>query len=150
MIVQCLGVFTTYVVISQLALAEAMPFPYYILTSTVVGTGVISNFLNYFGMLPPVIWGIWEDFITVGGLSVLPQVLPLVLYVNSQLLILDPFRQILTFFCMMNAGYVVHLCSIYSKQHPSWSYIICFSHGSSCHGKIQILPVILYGTNTRR
>lgn len=75
MIVQCLGVVTTYVMISQLAMAEAMPSLYFILTSVVVGTGVISNFLNYFGMLPPIIWGFWEDFITVGGLSVLPQVL---------------------------------------------------------------------------
>ncbi|KAJ8438890.1 hypothetical protein Cgig2_007735 [Carnegiea gigantea] len=75
MIVQCLGVITTYVVITQLAMAEAMPFPYFALTSAVVGVGVISNFLNYFGMLPPAIWRFWEDFITVGGLSVLPQVM---------------------------------------------------------------------------
>lgn len=75
MIVQCLGVITTYVVITQLAMAEAMPFPYFVLTSAVVGVGVISNFLNYFGMLPPAIWRLWEDFITVGGLSVLPQVM---------------------------------------------------------------------------
>ncbi|KAL9237162.1 hypothetical protein vseg_011746 [Gypsophila vaccaria] len=75
MIVQCLGVLTTYIVISQLAMGQAMPFPYYIATSVVIGTGVVSNFLNYFGMLPPVIWHFWEDFITVGGLSVLPQVM---------------------------------------------------------------------------
>lgn len=75
MIVQCLGVVTTYVMISQLAMAEAMPSLYFILTSVVVGTGVISNFLNYFGILPSIIWGLWEDFITVGGLSVLPQVM---------------------------------------------------------------------------
>ncbi|KNA17855.1 hypothetical protein SOVF_076740 [Spinacia oleracea] len=75
MIVQCLGIVTTYVMISQLAMAEAMPSLYFSLTSIVVGTGVISNFLNYFGILPPVIWGLWEDFITVGGLSVLPQVM---------------------------------------------------------------------------
>ncbi|KAL9225210.1 hypothetical protein vseg_001159 [Gypsophila vaccaria] len=75
MIVQCLGVTTTYVVISQLAIGQAMPFPYYIATSVVIGVGVISNFLNYFGMLPPTIWQVWEDFITVGGLSLLPQVM---------------------------------------------------------------------------
>ncbi|XP_074319543.1 maltose excess protein 1-like, chloroplastic [Silene latifolia] len=74
-IVQCLGLFTTYIVISQLAMGQAMPFPYYIATSVVVGTGVISNFLNYFGMLPTPIWHFWEDFITVGGLSVLPQLM---------------------------------------------------------------------------
>ncbi|KAL2920427.1 Maltose excess protein 1 chloroplastic [Bienertia sinuspersici] len=75
MIVQCLGVVTTYAIVSQLAIAEAMPSLYFTLTSVVVGVGVISNFLNYFGMLPSPIWGIWEDFITVGGLSVLPQVM---------------------------------------------------------------------------
>ncbi|KAH9625480.1 hypothetical protein KSS87_018339 [Heliosperma pusillum] len=75
LIVQCLGVFTTYIVVSQLAMGQAMPFPYYIATSVVIGTGVVCNFLNYFGMLPPSIWHFWEDFITVGGLSVLPQVM---------------------------------------------------------------------------
>lgn len=75
MIVQCLGVITSYVVITQLAMAEAMPFPFFVLTSAVIGVGVISNFLNYFGMLPPSIWRLWEDFITVGGLSVLPQLM---------------------------------------------------------------------------
>ncbi|KAK9672818.1 hypothetical protein RND81_12G126800 [Saponaria officinalis] len=75
MIVQCLGISTTYIVISQLAIAHAMPFSYYIATSVVICVGVISNFLNYFGMLPPSIWQFWEDFITVGGLSLLPQVM---------------------------------------------------------------------------
>ncbi|CAO2839111.1 unnamed protein product [Amaranthus hypochondriacus] len=75
MIIQCLGVVTTYIVITQLEMAGAMPFPYFFLTSLVVGTGLISNFLNYCGMLPSIIWDIWEDFITAGGLSVLPQVM---------------------------------------------------------------------------
>lgn len=75
MIVQCLGVISSFTVITQLAMAKAMPFSYYVLISIVIGTGVISNFLNYVGMLPPAIWRFWEDFITVGGLSILPQVM---------------------------------------------------------------------------
>ncbi|GAV73924.1 hypothetical protein CFOL_v3_17407 [Cephalotus follicularis] len=74
-VVQALGVVSTYVVIAQLAMAEAMPLPYFITTSVVVATGLILNFFNYFAMLNSGIWHFWEDFITVGGLSVLPQVM---------------------------------------------------------------------------
>ncbi|GAB4826823.1 Core protein [Ancistrocladus abbreviatus] len=74
-VVQTLGVISMYVVLAQLAMAEAMPFLYFVTTSAVVISGVLLNFLNYFGLLHPYIWGIWEDFITVGGLSVLPQVM---------------------------------------------------------------------------
>lgn len=87
MIIQCLGVVTTYIVITQLEMAGAMPFPYFFLTSLVVGTGLISNFLNYCGMLPSIIWDIWEDFITAGGLSVLPQVQLLINFLTSGLTI---------------------------------------------------------------
>jgi hypothetical protein len=73
-VVQTLGVISIYVVIAQLAMAEAMPLPYYMVTSVVVATGLLLNFLNYFGMLSAGIWRFWEDFITVCGLSVLPQV----------------------------------------------------------------------------
>lgn len=74
-VVQTLGVVSIYVVISQLAMAEAMPFSYYLVISAVIGTGLILNFINYFNLLNPGIWRFWEDFITVGGLSVLPQVM---------------------------------------------------------------------------
>lgn len=74
-VVQTLGVVSIYVVIAQLAMAEAMPLPYYMVTSVVVATGLLLNFLNYFGMLNAGIWRFWEDFITVCGLSVLPQVM---------------------------------------------------------------------------
>ncbi|GMI88769.1 MALTOSE EXCESS 1, ROOT CAP 1 [Hibiscus trionum] len=74
-VVQALGVVSTYVVISQLAMAEAMPIPYFVATSVVVGSGLVLNFLNYFDMLNKTIWQFWEDFITVGGLSVLPQIM---------------------------------------------------------------------------
>ncbi|TYJ24196.1 hypothetical protein E1A91_A08G244700v1 [Gossypium mustelinum] len=74
-VVQTLGVLSTYVVISQLTMAEAMPLPHFVATSVVVGSGLILNLLNYYNILNRRIWQIWEDFITVGGLSVLPQIM---------------------------------------------------------------------------
>lgn len=75
-VVQTLGAVSQYVVFAQLALAEAMPLPYFVATSVVVASGLILNFMYYFGWLNDGIWRLWEDFITVGGLSVLPQVIP--------------------------------------------------------------------------
>ncbi|EAZ31881.1 hypothetical protein OsJ_16046 [Oryza sativa Japonica Group] len=74
-IVQTLGVISTYVVIAQLAMAESMPLPQFVATSAVVAAGLLLNFLNYFGWLPGTLWLLWEDFITIGGLAVLPQVM---------------------------------------------------------------------------
>ncbi|KAI8540611.1 hypothetical protein RHMOL_Rhmol09G0276600 [Rhododendron molle] len=74
-VVQTLGVISIYVVISQLAMAEAMPLPQFIVTSIVVASGLVLNFMNYFDLLSAGIWCFWEDFITVAGLSVLPQVM---------------------------------------------------------------------------
>ena len=74
-VVQTLGVVSQYVVFLQLAMAEAMPLPYFLITSVVVAAGLILNFTNYFNFLDAGIWRFWEDFITVGGLSVLPQVI---------------------------------------------------------------------------
>jgi hypothetical protein len=74
-VVQTLGVLSLYTVFGQLALAEAMPMPYFVTTSVVVGAGLVLNFMNYFGWLNAGIWHFWEDFITVGGLTVLPQVM---------------------------------------------------------------------------
>lgn len=73
-VVQTLGVISTYTVILQLALAGAMPLHFFLITSVVVVCGLLLNLLNYFSWLNPRIWQLWEDFITVGGLSVLPQV----------------------------------------------------------------------------
>lgn len=87
-VVQTLGVVSQYVVFLQLAMAEAMPLPYFLITSVVVAAGLILNFTNYFNLLNAGIWRIWEDFITVGGLSVLPQVISsspsLSLYLHAQ------------------------------------------------------------------
>ncbi|XP_010549750.1 PREDICTED: maltose excess protein 1, chloroplastic-like isoform X2 [Tarenaya hassleriana] len=74
-LVQTLGIITTYIVLSQLRMAEAMPLPHFVATSTVVTMGLILNFMNYFGMLNATIWQLWEDFITIGGVSVLPQIM---------------------------------------------------------------------------
>ncbi|XP_031276152.1 maltose excess protein 1-like, chloroplastic [Pistacia vera] len=73
--VQTLGAVSIYVVIAQLAMGEAMPLPHFVVTSVVVASGLVLNFLNYFGMLNAEIWRFWEDFITVGGITVLPQVM---------------------------------------------------------------------------
>jgi hypothetical protein len=73
-IVQTLGVISTYAVLVQLAMAESMPVPQFVATSVVVAAGLILNFLNYFGWIPGTLLLLWEDFITVGGLAVLPQV----------------------------------------------------------------------------
>ncbi|RXI08115.1 hypothetical protein DVH24_022259 [Malus domestica] len=59
----------------MLSMADAMPLPYFVITSIVVATGLVLNFLNYFGWLNAGLWRFWEDFITVGGLSVLPQIM---------------------------------------------------------------------------
>ncbi|XP_077234801.1 maltose excess protein 1-like, chloroplastic isoform X2 [Tasmannia lanceolata] len=74
-IVQTLGVLSNYAVIVQLAMAQAMPLPQFIVTSVIVACGLILNFLNYFNFLHSGIWQFWEDFITIGGLSALPQVM---------------------------------------------------------------------------
>lgn len=73
-VVQTLGAVSIFVVLCQLAAAEAMPLPHFVATSTFVVTGLILNFFNYFGLVSAPIWRFWEDFITVGGFSVLPQV----------------------------------------------------------------------------
>lgn len=73
-VVQTLGVISTYVVMLQLAIGEAMPLPHFIATSIVVASGLILNFMKYFNLLNPEIWHFWEDFITIAGLATLPQV----------------------------------------------------------------------------
>ncbi|MQL69130.1 hypothetical protein Taro_001385 [Colocasia esculenta] len=62
-----------FVVPWLLAMVECMPLPHFTVTSMVMGTGLVLNFLNCFGWLGEGAWRRWEDFITVGGLVVLPQ-----------------------------------------------------------------------------
>lgn len=75
MVVQTLGVISTYAVITQLAMAGSMPVPQFTATSVVVACGLLINFLNFFKLLNQSIWNFWEDFITIAGLSALPQVM---------------------------------------------------------------------------
>jgi hypothetical protein len=73
-IIHILGVISTYTVIMQLAMAESMPALQFVATSVIVAVGLLLNFLKYFWGIPGTLWLLWEDFITVGGLVVLPQV----------------------------------------------------------------------------
>jgi hypothetical protein len=72
-IVHILGVISTYAVLMQLAMAESMPTPQFVATLVIVAVGLLLNFLNYFGWIPGILWLLWEDFNTVGGLVMLPQ-----------------------------------------------------------------------------
>ena len=83
MIVQCLGVISTYVLLTQLAMAEAMPFHYFVLTSVAITACLFFNFLHYFGMLPSAIWNFWDYFILVSGFSVLAQVMVVIISLLS-------------------------------------------------------------------
>ncbi|KAH7668809.1 hypothetical protein IHE45_11G036200 [Dioscorea alata] len=74
-VVQTLGVVSIYIVIAQLAMAGAVPLPQFTVISVVVAAGLFLNFLYYFGRLSDLFWLAWEDFVTIGGLSVLPQVM---------------------------------------------------------------------------
>ncbi|KAG6432558.1 hypothetical protein SASPL_104138 [Salvia splendens] len=73
--IQLLGVVSIYVVILQLAVAEAMPLPHFVATSIVTASGLIINLLKHFDLLNNGIWKSWEEFITIAGLSALPQVM---------------------------------------------------------------------------
>lgn len=84
-VVQAVGVVSTGVVLSQLALGGAMPVPIYMATASVVVVGLLLNWLSYFNKLSPVLWQLWGDAVTVGGLTVLPQV-PFS-YLSSSLLV---------------------------------------------------------------
>ncbi|CAN1132202.1 Maltose excess protein 1, chloroplastic [Linum perenne] len=74
-VVQTLGVVSSYIVLTQLAMGEAMPMPQFVASSAVIWVGLLLNLLYYLGKLSAGIWQFWEDFITVGGISVLPQLM---------------------------------------------------------------------------
>lgn len=74
-LVQTLGVVSIYAVIAQLAMAGAMPLLQFTVTTMAVAVGLALNFLNYFQWVQDGIWKLWEDFITIAGLTVLPQVI---------------------------------------------------------------------------
>ncbi|KAG6390477.1 hypothetical protein SASPL_148212 [Salvia splendens] len=73
--IQLVGVVSIYVVLLQLAMAEAMPLPHFVATSIVTVSGVVINLMKRFDLLDRGVWKYWEDFITIAGLSALPQVM---------------------------------------------------------------------------
>ncbi|KAL3638892.1 hypothetical protein CASFOL_016799 [Castilleja foliolosa] len=74
-VAQILGVVSLYVVTLQLAMAEAMPMSYFIATSILIALGLVLNFMKYFDFLDARVWHFWEEFITICGLSALPQLI---------------------------------------------------------------------------
>nr|PNR29361.1 hypothetical protein PHYPA_028054 [Physcomitrium patens] len=75
MIVQGVGVGSTLIVLMQLAIAGAMPLPAFGVTTLAVVLGYILNILNYQKIVRPSIWQVWEEAVTIGGVTVLPQVM---------------------------------------------------------------------------
>ncbi|CAK9162282.1 unnamed protein product [Ilex paraguariensis] len=69
-VVQTLGV---------LAMAGAMPLPHFVITSFVVASGLVLNFLYYFELLNPGIWRFWEDSLPLLGSLHFPNILPVVM-----------------------------------------------------------------------
>lgn len=74
MVVQGVGAATTLIVLMQLAIAGAMPLAAFAATAIAVVLGFILNLLNYQELLRPSIWHVWEEAVTIGGVTVLPQV----------------------------------------------------------------------------
>ncbi|KAL1533522.1 maltose excess protein 1-like, chloroplastic isoform X1 [Salvia divinorum] len=74
-VIQLVGAISIYVVILQLVMAEAMPLPHFVTTSIVTLSGVVINLMKHFETLDDGVWKSWEEFITIAGLSALPQVM---------------------------------------------------------------------------
>ncbi|KAI5081716.1 hypothetical protein GOP47_0001459 [Adiantum capillus-veneris] len=74
-IVQAVGVLSTFIVLVQLAIAGTMPAPVFTATAVAVVIGFVVNILNYNGLLSSGIYRAWKELITIGGVSVLPQVM---------------------------------------------------------------------------
>ncbi|BBN17752.1 hypothetical protein MPTK1_7g16760 [Marchantia polymorpha subsp. ruderalis] len=75
MVVQAVGVVSTLIVLLQLAIAGAMPAVAFAVTGTAVVVGLILNFLNYVNKLSPSVWRLWGEVVSIGGVTVLPQVM---------------------------------------------------------------------------
>ncbi|XP_024519558.1 maltose excess protein 1, chloroplastic isoform X4 [Selaginella moellendorffii] len=75
MAVQAVGVLTTLVVLIQLGIAGAMPSLALAGTVIAVAFGLLLNLLNYLLLLREWLWKIWEAVISVGGATVLLQVM---------------------------------------------------------------------------
>lgn len=136
MVVQTLGVVSTYVVLVQLALAETMPLPYFLATSVVVASGLFLNFMNFFGLLNAGIWRFWEDFITIGGLSVLPQVIVLSFSRPS-------INRIRTFY-----QYLFILLGTDQAYQFTNTFLSCFFNSRARTQLLLILHCLFYNLNT--
>ncbi|CAM6025399.1 unnamed protein product [Sphagnum balticum] len=75
MFVQAVGVISTLVVLSQLAIAQAMPLPAFLATASTVTVGLLLNYLSLKNKISARIWQLWGEVVTVGAAAVLPQVM---------------------------------------------------------------------------
>ncbi|KAL3683188.1 hypothetical protein R1sor_001210 [Riccia sorocarpa] len=75
MVVQAVGVVSTLAVLMQLAIAGAMPLPAFAVTASAVVIGLVVNFFNYINKLSPAVWRVWGEVVSIGGVTVLPQVM---------------------------------------------------------------------------
>jgi hypothetical protein len=75
MVVQAVGVISTLVVLSQLAIAEAMPLPAFLATASTATVSLLLNYLSLKNKISARIWQLWGEAVTVGAAAVLPQVL---------------------------------------------------------------------------
>lgn len=75
MVVQGVGCATTLVVLMQLAIARAMPMAAFAGVAIAVVVGFILNTLNYQELVRPAVWHAWEEAVTIGAVTVLPQVM---------------------------------------------------------------------------
>jgi hypothetical protein len=74
MVVQAVGVISTLVVLSQLAIAEAMPLPAFLATASTATVSLLLNYLSLKNKISARIWQLWGEAVTVGAAAVLPQV----------------------------------------------------------------------------
>lgn len=143
-VVQTLGVVSIYAVITQLAIAEAMPFPYFVVISAVVVSCLLVNFMKYFNFLNDGVWRLWEDFITIGGLSALPQVIRLYKYYMHLPNLLSNSLQSTWLLFIKISGYVVDIYTLCSKYYITGVSGFRFGSGCSCYGKSIHLLIVFY------
>lgn len=74
MVVQGVGVLTTFVVLLQLTLAQSMPLFVFILTTIACVMGFVVSILHYIHYVNQQMWKFWQEFIGVVGLYVLCQI----------------------------------------------------------------------------
>lgn len=68
------GASSTLTLLIQIWLAGYMPLAPFAAVCSYFALGCLVNGLRYTGGLPQAVWAVWQDFIGVLGLAVLPQV----------------------------------------------------------------------------